>query len=124
MTEARASLHVCTTCRAGQQPAQHVETPGAVLHRRLQALLAERAGAPVRLLEAKCLSNCDRGCSAAIAMPGKWSYLLGGLDLDRAADLLAYAAIYAASETGTVLPSKRPASLAGMVHGRIPALPA
>ena len=124
MTEARALLHVCTTCRAGQQPADYVDPPGAVLHRRLHALLAERPAAPVCLLEAKCLSNCDRGCSVAIAMPGKWSYLLGGLDVGRAGDLLEYAAIYAASATGAVLPSKRPASLARMVHGRIPALPA
>ena len=122
MTQAPALLHVCTTCRAGQPPADAVDPPGAALHRRLRALLAERPAAPVRLLEAKCLSNCDNGCAAAIAMPGKWSYLLGGLDLDRAADLLEYAAIYAASQTGAVLPSKRPASLARMVHGRIPAL--
>ena len=124
MTEARALLHVCTTCRAGQPAADGTDPPGAVLHRRLHALLAERPAAPVRLLEAKCLSNCDRGCSAAIAMPGKWSYLLGGLDLDRAADLLEYATIYAASQSGAVLPSKRPASLSRMVHGRIPALSA
>ncbi len=113
MTDQRAVLHVCTTCRAD---------PGAALHARLAALLAERPDAPVRLLEVKCLSNCDHGCSAAIAMPGKWSYLLGGLDLDRAADLLEYAAIYAASKTGVVMPSRRPASLASMVHGRIPPL--
>ena len=124
MTEARALLHVCTTCRAGKQPADDVDPPGAVLHRRLPARLAARGAGPGGLVGAKCLSNCDRGCSAAIAMPGKWSYLLGGLDLDRAADLLEYAAIYAASATGAVLPSKRPASLARMVHGRIPALPA
>ena len=122
MTQARALLHVCTSCRAGRPPVEDADLPGAVLHRRLQALLAGRTDAPVRLLEAKCLSNCDHGCSAAIAMPGKWSYLLGGLDLDRAADLLEYAAIYAAAPSGAVLPSKRPASLAGMVDGRIPAL--
>ena len=122
MTQARALLHVCTCCRAGRPPVADADLPGAMLHRRLQALLAERSDVPVRLLEAKCLSNCDNGCSAAIAMPGKWSYLLGGLDLDCAADLVEYAAIYAASQNGAVLPSKRPASLARMVHGRIPAL--
>ena len=39
-----------------------------------------------------------------------------------APDLLAYAAAYAAAKTGTVLPSKRPASLARMVLGRVPDL--
>lgn len=124
MTEPRALLHVCTTCRAGVEPAADRPLPGTMLHERLETLLAGRPDAPVRLLEAKCLSNCAQGCSAAIAMPGKWSYLLGGLDLDVAADLLDYAATYAASASGVVMPSKRPASLAAMVHGRIPALAA
>ena len=53
-------------------------------------------------------------------MPGKWSYLLGGLDAAMADDLMTYAAAYAASRTGLVLPSRRPASLATMVKGRMP----
>lgn len=122
MTGTHARLHVCTTCRAGIEPTPGRAVPGEVLHDRLRHLLAERPDAPVVLLEAKCLSNCGHGCAAAIAMPGKWSYLLGGLDLDRAADLLDYAAIYAASPSGVVMPSKRAASLAAMVHGRIPPL--
>ncbi len=122
MTASRALLHICVTCRAGIAPSEGVPVAGAVLHARLAALLSAHPEAPVVLREAKCLSNCDRGCAAAIAMPGKWSYLLGGLDLDRAADLLVYASTYAGSSTGTVLPSRRPASLAAMVHGRIPAL--
>jgi len=131
MTEAHAFLHVCISCRAGQQLSQEpAETsagetavPGTILYRRLESLLSGQPGHPVRLLEAKCLSNCDQGCSAAIATPGKWSYLLGGLDLGQASDLLDYAAIYAVSRTGVVMPSKRPASLAAMVRGRIPPLP-
>jgi predicted metal-binding protein len=75
----------------------------------------------VDLREAVCLSSCDNGCAAAIAMPGKWRYLLGRLDPSLAGDLLDYAAIYAAHPTGTVLPSRRPASLARMVLGRMPA---
>lgn len=120
MTEAHALLHVCTTCRVGLVPVEGESVPGAVLHRRLEDLLADRPEAPVRLLEVKCVSNCGHGCAAAISMPGKWSYLLGGLDLDRAADLLEYASIYAGSKNGVVMPSKRPASLSAMVHGRIP----
>jgi predicted metal-binding protein len=53
-------------------------------------------------------------------MPGKWSYLLGNLDAAHAADLLTYAGSYIASATGTVLPSRRPASLREMVIGRLP----
>ena len=122
MTQARALLHVCTTCRAGTEPIAGIPVPGARLHARLAVLLDERPDAPFGLVEVKCLSNCDHGCAAAIAMPGKWTYLLGRLDLDRAADLLDYAAIYAASPSGVVMPSRRPASLASMVCGRIPPL--
>ncbi len=125
MTASGALLHVCTTCRAGQEPASQepasgCAVPGAALHARLAALLALRPNALVTLREAKCLSNCDRGCSAAIASPGKWSYLLGGLGADQAEDLLEYAAIYAASSNGVVMPSRRPMSLRDVVHGRIP----
>nr|WP_321984253.1 DUF1636 domain-containing protein [uncultured Lichenicoccus sp.] len=126
MTE--AILHVCTTCRAGHEVREGDATPGALLHAHLHALAQAREegvreDARIRVREAKCLANCAGGCSAAIAMPGKWSYLLGGLDLENASDLLDFAAIYAASMTGVVMPSRRPAALANMVHGRIPALP-
>ncbi len=82
--------------------------------------MAERRADDVEILPVECLSVCDRGCSAAISVAGKWSYLLGGLDAGMADDLLAYARAYAGSRTGLVLPSRRPASLATMVLGRIP----
>ena len=70
----------------------------------------------------KCLSSCDHGCAAAISAPGKWTYLLGRLDTALVPDLVEYAATYAAHPTGTVLPSRRPASLARMILGRMPDL--
>ena len=113
-------LTVCTTCRMGLPKRDGVPVPGQVLHDRLSALLAQADDAPVRLHGVECLAVCDSGCAAAIAQPGKWSYLLGRLDPDKAADLLQFAAGYAASRTGTVMPSRRPASLADMILGRIP----
>ena len=80
------------------------------------------AGAEIEVRAVKCLSSCDAGCAAVISMPGKWTYLLGRLDVGLVPDLLAYAATYAAHPTGTVMPSKRPASLARMVLGRVPDL--
>lgn len=53
-------------------------------------------------------------------MPGKWTYLLGFLSPDHAADLLTYGATYASSPNGTVLPSRRPASLERAVIGCVP----
>jgi predicted metal-binding protein len=55
-------------------------------------------------------------------MPGKWTYLLGHLREPDAADLLAYAAAYAASATGTVLPSRRAQALRDMIIARVPHL--
>lgn len=116
-------LHVCVTCRAGSPPTDGEATPGRRMYDAVAALLD--AGAPaVRLREVACLSSCDAGCAAAISAPGKWSYLLGRLDAGLAADVLAYAETYARSKTGTVLPSRRPASLARMVLGRMPDLAA
>ena len=124
MTEAlRPCLILCTTCRSGGTPPQEgEEPPGAVLHAALQARLHDDRAARIDLRAAACLANCERGCSAAIAMPGKWTYLLGFLDPALADDLLAYAESYARSETGIVLPSRRPASLRNMIIGRIPDL--
>ena len=112
------TLHVCVTCRAGLPLAEGQTAPGRFMH---DAIAAHPAQGAVELREVSCLSVCDTGCAAAISMPGKWSYLLGRLTPDLAGDLLAYAGLYAAHPTGTVLPSKRAPSLARMIMGRLPA---
>ena len=111
-------LHVCTTCRAGRDLAAGELPPGRDMH---SAVAAHPAVGAVELREVACLAACHAGCAAAISMPGKWSYLLGRLSPELAGDLLDYARCYAAHPTGTVLPSKRAASLARMVVGRLPA---
>jgi predicted metal-binding protein len=114
----KPTLHVCTTCRAGL-PLPDGETPmGRFLH---SAVAAHPAASAVDLREVTCLSLCDNGCAAAISEPGKWSYLLGRLSPALAGDLLDYAASYARSATGTVMPSRRAPSLARMILGRVPA---
>ena len=107
------TLHICTTCRTGLPLAEGATAPGQFMFDAVAAL----AGPDVTLAPVKCLSSCDNGCAAAISAPGKWTYLLGRLDPSMAPDLLTYAATYAAHPTGTVLPSRRPASLAKMISG-------
>lgn len=119
MSETVPNLYVCTTCRAGRPLAEGETSPGQYLHDAVARLMGE--GSPVALRPVACLASCERGCTAAISAPGKWSYLLGGLSAGDAADLLTYGAAYAVSRTGTVLPSKRPASLARAILGRFPA---
>ncbi len=122
MPDSVSRLHVCVTCRAGRALEAGEIAPGARLHARLAALVAEQPAAPCQIREVVCLASCTRGCTATISMPGKWSYLLGDLTLDHAADILTYAAAYTASTSGTVLPSRRPASLRNVILARFPAL--
>ena len=132
VSEPRPRLIVCTTCRAGLDLADDEARPGALLHAELARLLATvppgdgatpTPGADwLDLREVACLANCERGCSAALAMPGKWTFFLGHLTPNHAPDLLTYAAAYAAHPTGTVMPSRRPASLRAVVLARLPHL--
>jgi predicted metal-binding protein len=120
----RPILHICVTCRGGQALALDAlaldpKPPGAQLHDALAQMNAA-AGGPVDIRQVSCLAACDRGCTAAIAMPGRFSYLLGGLSPQTAEDVFDYALRYAASKTGLVLPSKRAESLRHAVLGRFP----
>jgi predicted metal-binding protein len=120
-TSPQPTLYICLTCRAGQTLPEGAAPPGAMLHAALVQALAE-SPRDVTLRTTTCLANCERGCSGAIAMPGRWTNLLGHMAPEQAADLLAYADAYAASATGTVMPSRRPASLARLIVGRVPGL--
>ncbi|MFT8897327.1 MAG: DUF1636 domain-containing protein [Acetobacter sp.] len=112
----RPTLHVCVTCRRS--------APDAVPlgHTLYKTLLDKADTARVILQPVSCLAACSSGCTATISMPGKWAWLLGHLNPDKADDLLIYAGLYAASKTGTIMPSKRPLSLNDMILGRFPAL--
>jgi predicted metal-binding protein len=120
----RPQLHVCVSCRRQGAAATDGAAPteGRLLFERLRLLLDTMgAAAPVDLLPALCFANCERGLTAGISAAGKWSYLLGELGSEHAADLLTYARAYAAAKTGVVLPSGRPASLQKNVIARFPA---
>jgi predicted metal-binding protein len=120
MTEDFALLHVCTTCRAGLPLADGGVPMGADLYAGIAARLA-RTDAPVVLRKVECLATCERGCTATISMPGKWTYLLGGLNPAMADDIVDYARSYVVSRTGTIMPSRRADSLKDMILARFPA---
>jgi predicted metal-binding protein len=120
---ARAGLYVCMSCwRHGiKREAEGESTDGKRLFDELASRVSELGQeAPVRPIPVLCFANCERGCSVAIASPGKWSYLLGELGPEHAADLLTYAKTYNQAGAGVVLPSKRPASLEHAVIARFP----
>jgi predicted metal-binding protein len=117
-------LYICMSCRCRRADAvpEGEPTDGRRLYEAVKAL-ADRMGesAPAQVLPMLCFANCERGCSAGITAAGKWSYLVGELGPEHAADLLTYAQAYAKAKTGVVLPSGRPVSLQTNVIARFPA---
>ncbi len=117
LSERVPHLHICITCRAGQAIEDGAFPPGQHLYDAVAGLADPEL---VLVKPISCLASCERGCAAVISQPGRWGYLLGHLRAELAGDLLAYAGAYAASKTGTVMPSKRPPSLLSVVLGRVP----
>ena len=62
-SDAAVTLHVCVTCLAGEDR-DAVPRAGRRLHDGLVAALRRHDAPPgFRIVEAECLSNCNRGCS-------------------------------------------------------------
>jgi predicted metal-binding protein len=114
------TLHVCVTCLAGEDR-DTLPRAGRRLHDRLVEALRRQDDPPnFRIVEAECLSNCDRGCSAALSGPGRWSYVYGDLRETAVDDLLAGASRYAATTDGLVPWRERPIIFRKGVIARIP----
>jgi predicted metal-binding protein len=114
-----ATLHVCTTCKAGEPVPEGDARPGALLH---AALVAGGAPDGVRIVPVECLSACNTGCAVALSMPGGWSYVYGRLTLDDAPAILEGAAKYAATSDGIVPWRDRPTVFRKQSIARIPPL--
>jgi len=118
--DSAVTLHVCVTCRAGEDDDTAVR-PGRRLHDALAEAQRRQDGAPgFRIVEVECLSNCSRGCSAALTGSGRWSYIYGDLSEASVDDLLVGAARYAATSDGLVPWRERPTIFRKGVIARIP----
>ncbi|SJZ84224.1 Predicted metal-binding protein [Enhydrobacter aerosaccus] len=112
------TLFVCVTCRAGRDDAQEPR-PGAQLFESLRQGAEGLAVVPV-----ECLSNCQRGCTAAVSAPGKWTYVIGQLDPEQhAADMLAFARLHREATDGLPAWRSRPEHVRKNTIARIPPLP-
>ncbi len=118
-----STLYVCVTCRGNGDVGGGEPRPGARL---LTAIEQGSAGAGegVAVVGVECLSNCSRSCSAAVAAPGKWTYVIGNLDPERhASDILAFARQHSAHELGLPVWRERPEHIRKNTIARVPPMP-
>ena len=115
-----ATLYVCVTCLAGEDR-ETVPRAGRRLHDGLLEAQSRQDDPPdFRIVEAECLSNCNRGCSVALSGPGRWSHVYGDLGQASVDDLLTGASRYAAIKDGLVPWRERPTIFRKGVIARIP----
>ena len=82
------TLHVCVSCRAGED-SDATPRAGLRLHDALVEAMNRQDGLPVfKIAAAECLSNCNRGCSAALTGRARWSYVYGDLNAALVDELL------------------------------------
>jgi predicted metal-binding protein len=115
-------LYVCVTCR-GTPPvdAPAALRPGARLLAAVEEHLAANPGEEVDVVPANCLSNCQRGCSAAVSGSGKWTYVIGDLDPDQhAGDVIAFARQHRAHVEGVPEWRDRPEHVRKHIIARVP----
>jgi predicted metal-binding protein len=114
------TLHVCVSCRAGED-SEATPRAGLRLHDALvEAMPRKECQLSFRIAAAECLSNCNRGCSAALTGRARWSYVYGDLNETLVDDLIAGAEQYAATTDGLVPWRERPTIFRKGVIARIP----
>ena len=119
---APVTLHVCTTCRGGDEGDPDAR-PGRDLLAAIEDRLREAPRPDLAVVAVECLSVCKRPCTVALSSPGRWTYVYGGLDPGTAAEaMLAGAALYAGTADGIVPWRERPEILKRGVVARIPPL--
>ena len=113
------TLHVCTTCKAGDPVEDGQPVVGARLH---AALMAGEIPTGLRIVSVACLSACNSGAAVALSAPGRWSYVYGRLTEADAPDILLGAAAYLATPDGIVPWRARPVIFRKQSLARIPPL--
>ncbi|OYU38270.1 MAG: metal-binding protein [Pseudorhodobacter sp. PARRP1] len=111
------TLHVCTTCKAGEILDDGQPVAGARL---LAALQAGEAPQGLRIVGVECLSACNAGAAVALSAPGRWSYVYGRLTPADAPDILLGAAAYLDAPDGIVPWRSRPVIFRKQSLARIP----
>jgi predicted metal-binding protein len=112
-----ATLFVCITCKSGE------DRLGQALFDALKARLGPDGEDGVALRAVECLSVCKRPCTVALAARGKWTYVVGDLDLTiHLEDIVTAAQRFAAAPDGIVPWRERPLPFRRGVISRTPPL--
>ncbi|WP_421701734.1 DUF1636 family protein [Aliiroseovarius sp.] len=116
--DAKVTVTVCTTCRAGAPTDAEGPRPGARLHDALSGALPDH----VRIRPVECLSACSRGCSMVIEGGAeRWTYIYGDMDPDtHVPAIVEGVTAYAATTDGVVPWRERPEIFRKQSIARIP----
>jgi predicted metal-binding protein len=113
-------VFVCTTCRLVVENGDGAANrPGLAFAAALRDKLAGEPGVDVR--EVECLSVCKRPCTIAMIAQGKWTYVVGDLDIAvHLDDVATMARAYTDTENGIVAWRERPQCFRSGVVARVP----
>ena len=116
------TLYVCVRCRDGRETTADADRGGNRLAEAVLAARAARHDLPAHVIHGvRCMSQCKRPCTVALASPGRFTYLFGDLDPSRdAQDVLGLLPLYAASADGFLPRDRRPRATQAGILGRIP----
>lgn len=121
----RITLHVCTTCRRGDEPLEPRENrSGAKMYAAVESEISQHCDKhTIDLIPVECLSGCKRGCTIAVSGEGKWTFVIGDLSPElNAADVVTYALQHGAHDEGLPTWRDRPEAIRKGVLARVPAI--
>ena len=120
MSKTAVTIFVCGSCKSGEDGA---DRPGQRLIDRLSARLVGE-GSDIDVRPVDCLAVCKRPATISFVAPGKWTYVIGDIDVEaHVDDVIEAARAYADSETGVVAWKQRPVFFRKGVIARVPPLP-
>lgn len=122
MSDERAVLSICTTCRDGRE-AETGARGGARLAEAIYARIDALTAAGVTLRGVKCMIQCKRPCIVSLSQDDKFTYVFGDLAPDETAHtdaLLELVERYNNVREGFLERKDRPGLLQANILGRFP----
>lgn len=119
---AGATFYVCRSCVWSESARERDgKRQGTFLLEAMQALIeAEPLPETLRLRAVYCLNGCKSPCNVGFRAAGKHHVRFSHLTPDNAADVIAYARAYQASDGGDVPEEETPAAMRGKMTVRTP----